>query len=95
MLKAYFQSNPKLTKSGEITTITCPELNLEVSSYNPTNALCREIIRIAPERGSEQLETYRGDKLAGTVGNIGRWAQKDLIETTDRGFLEIRHRNTL
>lgn len=88
MLKAYIRPG-KLTLSGQIFNIDCPELSLTASSKTPSNTLCREIMKVAPERGQETLEVYQGDSLHYTIRCIEDWAGKTVSET-DRDGLRVQ-----
>lgn len=93
MLKAYLQPNPKLTKTGQIFTITCPEMNLIVKSKTPAYAMCRAIMQSNPEMGTETLEVYRGVSLALTVHKIESTASKALIESDRKGLVVQPYRD--
>ena len=93
MLKAYLQPNPKLTKTGQIFTIICPELSLTVKSKTPAYAMCRTIMQSNPERGAKILEVYRGASLALTVHKIESTASKALIESDRKGLVVQPYRD--
>lgn len=88
MLKANL-SPRNLTGRGRKYALSCPELELSVTSHTSTNELCRKIMETAPERGAEPLEVYRDGKLSFTIRCIKDWATKTIIES-QRGGLQLR-----
>lgn len=88
MLAAHIETQTKLTQSGQLHTIICPELNITVTSKTPERKLCREIVLKAPDRATEQLKIYRDEKPSSIIKNIKRFSKSTIIDSPERGLYE-------
>ncbi len=92
MLTAQLYDSNKLIKTGQIYTIQCADLDIEVSAKNPERALCREIVAQFPHLAEEALKIYRGDTHSSTIKNIYRFSKKTIKENDMCGLQEVLYR---
>ncbi len=77
MLTAHIQPNTQLTYAGELHTITCKELNIQITSRTPEGDLCRAIMKMHPEYSQDTLKVYRGTMHCSTM-TIGKHARSEV-----------------